>query len=109
VRVETPEARVGVPLRHQNRRAAVAAGTGGDEAELARRAVIRTRELVEAVGIPTTLQGFGVKADDLPALVRNGLNVTRLTKAFPIRGPHGAEARIVDDAEIDRLSGETAG
>lgn len=88
--------------------ARMAGETGDDEAALARRAVVRTRELVAEVGIPTTLAGFGVTADDLPALVRNGLNVTRLTKAFPIQPAGEAYARIVDDAFTGRLSGGTS-
>jgi alcohol dehydrogenase class IV len=73
------------------------------EAELARRAVVRARELVHAVGIPTTLSEFGVSEADLPALVDNGLAVTRLTKAFPLQPARPAYERIVENAYAGRL------
>lgn len=72
--------------------------TGADEADLARRAVAHTRDLVHAVGIPTTLRQFGVHEYDLAALVENGLGVTRLTKAFPIQPAANAYRTIVQNA-----------
>lgn len=76
----------------------------GNSAELARDAVVATRDLVAAVGIPTTLAGFGVKESDLPGLLENGLAVTRLTKAFPIQPAQEAYASIVRNAFEGRLS-----
>ena len=85
----------------------LAGATGENESALAREAVIRTRDLVARVGIPTTLQGFGVKESDLPALTRNGLGVSRLTKAFPIQPPDEVYQRIVVNAYHGILEAES--
>jgi alcohol dehydrogenase class IV len=86
--------------------ARLAGETGADPDALARRAVIRTRDLVADCGVPTTLAGFGVKESDLPDLIRNGLGVTRLTKAFPIQPADEAYARIVRNAYAGVLEAE---
>ncbi len=78
----------------------------GTDVDLARRAVVRVRELVGAVGIPTTLSGFGVTEADLPALVENGVAVARLTKAFPIQPAAPVYERIVHNAYAGRLDVE---
>ena len=83
--------------------ARLAGETSGDDATLARRAVERTRELVDLVGIPTTLPGFGVREDQIDLLARNGVAVARLTKAFPIQPADAAYARIVANAFRGRL------
>jgi alcohol dehydrogenase class IV len=72
--------------------------TGIDEADLAKRAVAHTRDLVAHVGIATTLKDFGVRESDLPGLVENGLGVARLTKAFPIQPAAEAYRIIVRNA-----------
>jgi len=74
---------------------------------LARRAVVRTRDLVAAVDIPTTLRGFGVGEEHLDELVDNGLGVVRLTKAFPIQPADAAYREIVHNAFHGRLNAET--
>lgn len=86
--------------------ARLAGESGASDAELARRAVVRVRELVSAVGIPDTLGGFGVTEADLPGLVANGLAVTRLTKAFPIQPAGPVYERIVQNAYAGRLDVE---
>ncbi|HEY9396698.1 MAG TPA: iron-containing alcohol dehydrogenase [Burkholderiales bacterium] len=72
--------------------------TGVDDADLAKRAIAHTRDLVGAVGVPTTLKGFGVQERDFPDLVKNGLSVTRLMKAFPIQPADDACRSIVENA-----------
>ncbi len=72
---------------------------------LAAQAPVRVRALVGAVGLPTTLAGFGVTIDRLDELVRDGLAVTRLAKAFPVPDVARAYASIVDNAFHGRLSG----
>lgn len=42
------------------------------------------RELVAAVGLPTTLRDCGIEQRDVDALVRDALDVARLAKAFPV-------------------------
>ncbi len=74
------------------------AGTGMREEQAARHAVVHTRELVESVGIPTTLKSFGVTERDLDTLVSDGLGVGRLTKAFPIQPPESTYRVIVRNA-----------
>lgn len=85
--------------------ARMAGETGTDEAALARRAVERTRDLVEMVGIPTTLPGFGVREDQIELLARNGVAVARLTKAFPIQPADAVYRRIVANAFSGTLGG----
>ena len=72
--------------------------TGVNDADLAKRAIAHTRDLVGAVGVPTTLKGFGVQERDFPDLVKNGLSVTRLMKAFPIQPADDACRSIVENA-----------
>jgi alcohol dehydrogenase class IV len=79
-----------------------------DQASMACSAVVRTRNLVGRVGIPTTLAGFGVTEDDLEGLIENGLGVARLTKAFPIQPPEAAYREIVTNAFHGRLRAEVA-
>lgn len=71
---------------------------GQTDDDIARKTVVHTRNLVGSVGIPTTLQGFGVTGDDLDLLVANGMGVTRLTKAFPIQPAEPAYRIIVRNA-----------
>jgi len=71
---------------------------GGDDADLAKRAVSHTRDLIASVGIPTTLKDFGVKESDLEEMAVNGLAVARLTKAYPIQPAADAYRSIVHNA-----------
>ncbi|HEX9172909.1 MAG TPA: iron-containing alcohol dehydrogenase [Telluria sp.] len=78
---------------------------GDDEAALARAAVARTRALVGALGIPTTLRQCGIEEGDLETLVQGGLGVARLTKAFPIQPAEQAYRAIVRNAYEGKLAG----
>jgi alcohol dehydrogenase len=69
------------------------------------QAGLLTRQLIERVGLRTTLPAFGVSADQLPALVQDALGVTRLAKAFPIQPPGAAYQRIVQRAYDGHLAG----
>lgn len=65
------------------------------------------RELVAAVGLPTTLQACGIGQGDIDALVRDALAVTRLAKAFPVPDVPARYAAIVRNAWAGTLSAET--
>ncbi|WP_449287773.1 iron-containing alcohol dehydrogenase [Marinobacter salarius] len=80
--------------------------TATDPDELARRLVIRTRNLVAQCGIPVSLAGFGVKESQLADLIKNGLAVRRLTKAFPIQPAEAVYERIVRNAFAGTLDAE---
>ncbi|KRB93556.1 iron-containing alcohol dehydrogenase [Noviherbaspirillum sp. Root189] len=77
--------------------------TAASQSELARKAVIATRDLVAQVGIPVTLKDFGVTKGDLAGLASNGLAVTRLVKAFPIQPPRQAFEAIVANAYAGKI------
>lgn len=62
------------------------------------------RDLVAAVGIPTTLEACGITRDDLDSLVRDALAVTRLAKAFPVPDVPARYAAIVRNAWAGSLS-----
>lgn len=79
--------------------------SGSDETDLARQAVLHTRDLIASVGIPTTLKDFGVTESDLEGLAENGLGVARLTKAFPIQPAAQAYRAIVRNAYKGMLDG----
>lgn len=87
--------------------ARLAGATAGSPVQLARQAPVRVRALVAQLGIAADLAGFGVTEDQLPILVRDGLAVTRLTKAFPGKSPELAYADIVKNAFIGKLSGDS--
>jgi alcohol dehydrogenase class IV len=80
--------------------------TATDPDELARRLVIRARNLVAECGVPVSLAEFGVKESQLPDLIKNGLAVTRLTKAFPIQPAEAVYERIVRNAFAGTLDAE---
>ncbi|MCO4860951.1 iron-containing alcohol dehydrogenase [Cupriavidus sp. WGlv3] len=65
------------------------------------------RELVAAVGLPTTLQACGIEQGDIDALVRDALAVTRLAKAFPVPDVPARYAAIVRNAWAGTLAAET--
>jgi alcohol dehydrogenase len=56
------------------------------------------RDLVGALGIATTLRQFGVAQQDLPALIKDALAVTRLAKAFPVKAVADTYASIIGHA-----------
>jgi len=72
--------------------------TESDPQARARAGVHATRELVRSLDIPVTLRGFGVKESDLEHIVRAGLQVTRLTKAYPIQPAEPRYRKIVNAA-----------
>ncbi|MCY1230462.1 hypothetical protein D9M72_428750 [compost metagenome] len=64
------------------------------------------RDLVGAVGLPTTLQACGIGPGDVDTLVREALGVTRLAKAFPVPDVPARYAAIVRHAWAGTLSAE---
>jgi alcohol dehydrogenase class IV len=80
------------------------AGLQGEQPALARGAVAHTRELVAALGIPTTLRACGIGEHQLDTLVQGGLGVARLTKAFPIQPAAAIYRSIVRNAYDGSLS-----
>lgn len=78
----------------------------GDARALARRAPLMVRELVQQLGIPTTLAGFGVEASQLEALARDALAVTRLAKAYPRGDAPEAYRAIIQAAYHGTLTGD---
>jgi len=85
--------------------ATMAGVRGTDQTALARAAAVRTRELVGALGIPTTLAAFGVGREDLGRLIADGLAITRLARAYPRQPPDSAYREIVERAYAGDLSG----
>ncbi|MER1939219.1 iron-containing alcohol dehydrogenase [Castellaniella sp. FW104-16D08] len=69
---------------------------------------VAVRDLVAALDLPTTLHDFGIAQEQLPRLIEDGLQVTRLAKAFPKADVKGAYTSIVHNAWAGVLSGETA-
>ncbi|NBW01498.1 MAG: iron-containing alcohol dehydrogenase [Betaproteobacteria bacterium] len=70
----------------------------------ARDAAALTRDLIAELGMPTDLKGFGIREHQLDQIIRDGLNVSRLAKAFPIQPPNAAYAEIVRNAYHGTLS-----
>lgn len=64
------------------------------------------RDLVQALGIPTTLQDCGIAQDDLDKLTSDALAVTRLAKAFPVPDMSARYAAIVRNAWAGTLAAE---
>lgn len=79
-------------------------GLGTLDAAQAGRAVPRqVKDWVEQLDIASDLHAFGVRASQLDALVRDGLAVTRLAKAFPVPDVAASYRRIVERAYEGRL------
>jgi alcohol dehydrogenase len=70
------------------------------------RLPVLVRDLVRDLGLPTTLQQCGIAQDDLAALVKDALGVTRLAKAFPVPDVPARYAAIVQHAWHGDLSAE---
>lgn len=59
---------------------------------------ILMRDMVAEVGIPPTLSEFGIQREQLPQLLEDALQVTRLASAFPVPDVPGAYQRIIERA-----------
>lgn len=82
-------------------------GLGAMTAAEASRAVpLRVREWVGQLGIATDLKAFGIAEAALETMVKDGLAVVRLAKAFPVADVPAAYRRIVLKAFAGRLSGD---
>jgi alcohol dehydrogenase class IV len=77
--------------------------TGSDEASAVRQLPVLIRDLVAQLGIPTTLEAFGITQEQLPALAIDALAVTRLAKAFPVADVPATYAEIVKRAWHGKL------
>lgn len=69
-----------------------------DDTQAVRQLPLVIRDLVAELGIPTTLEAFGVSETQLPALTDDALAVTRLARAFPVKDVADTYARIVRHA-----------
>ncbi|WP_454825196.1 iron-containing alcohol dehydrogenase [Paraburkholderia xenovorans] len=69
-----------------------------DHQQAIRELCHRIRSLIEAIGIPTTLEDLGIEKASLPLLINDALGVTRLAKAFPVPDTKAAYARILNNA-----------
>lgn len=67
------------------------------------------RSLIASVGLPTDLRRMQVSGDDLEGLVKAGMGVQRLTKAFPAADPAARYAAIVQAAYQGQLSAGESG
>lgn len=56
------------------------------------------RDIVAELGIPPTLEAFGIRREQLPGLLADALQVTRLASAFPVPDVPAAYGRIVERA-----------
>ena len=74
-----------------------------DEESAVRALPLLLRDLVAQLGIPTTLQAFGISRQQLPALTADALAVTRLANAFPVPDVAATYGRIVERAWDGRL------
>jgi alcohol dehydrogenase len=88
--------------------ARLAGAREADPQTLALQAPVLTRALVRRLGLAGDLVTFGVTEDQLPGLIADGLSVTRLAKAWPGDPADEAYARIVRNAFLGKLSGETS-
>lgn len=75
-----------------------------DEDAALRALPAAVRDLVARLGIPTDLDAFGVREQDLAALTEDAVAVTRLAKAFPVRDVAASYRAIVRQAFAGRLS-----
>ena len=75
-------------------------------AEASRAVPLRVREWVGQLGIATDLKAFGIAEAALETMVKDGLAVVRLAKAFPVADVPAAYRRIVLKAFAGRLSGD---
>ncbi|WP_076592674.1 iron-containing alcohol dehydrogenase [Herminiimonas arsenitoxidans] len=74
-----------------------------DQASALRQLPVLIRDLIGQLGIPTTLQAFGVGQEHLAGLTQDALAVTRLAKAFPVKDVPATYAHIIDAAWHGKL------
>lgn len=77
-----------------------------DEEQTLLRLPGHIRSLVGQLGIPTSLADFGINPEQLPRLLHDALQVTRLAKAFPVPDVDAAYARIIQNAYAGRLAAD---
>ncbi|PLQ00394.1 iron-containing alcohol dehydrogenase [Cupriavidus pauculus] len=77
-----------------------------DPEDAAAQLPVVMRDLVQALGIPTTLKACGIAQGDLDALTRDALAVTRLAKALPAPDVAARYAAIVRHAWAGTLTAE---
>jgi len=75
----------------------------GPSREAAHRAAKFVRDLIGAVGLPTSLSALGIQATDIGRIADAGVGVQRLTKAYPAKDPAQRYAGIVRAAFDGRL------
>lgn len=56
------------------------------------------RDIVAELGIPASFADFGIARDQLPGLLQDALQVTRLASAFPVPDVPAAYGRIIERA-----------
>jgi alcohol dehydrogenase len=77
------------------------------DADAALRAVpVAVRDMIGRMGIPTDLRAFGIREEDLDALVDDALGVTRLARAFPVPDVAQRYRQIVRSAFDGALAGK---
>lgn len=69
-----------------------------DEENVLRQLPRHIRDLVGQLGIPVSLEAFGIGKQQLPALTADALAVTRLAKAFPMKDVSASYTRIIQQA-----------
>jgi alcohol dehydrogenase len=69
-----------------------------DEESVLRQLPRHIRDLVGQLGIPVSLEAFGISKQQLPALTADALAVTRLARAFPVPDVAASYARIIEHA-----------
>ncbi|WP_454006767.1 iron-containing alcohol dehydrogenase [Alcaligenes sp. Marseille-Q7550] len=79
---------------------------GPDEAHTLLALPLRLRTLVEQLDIPSDLSGFGIRQEQLPRLLEDALQVTRLARAFPVPDCTDSYARIIRHAHAGILAGD---
>lgn len=81
-------------------------GIEGDDESVLLETPRRFRAIVAGLGIPDSLERFGIAREDVAALVDDALGVVRLAKAFPVADVPAAYAQIVDAAWNGRLAAD---
>ncbi|TFL14969.1 iron-containing alcohol dehydrogenase [Pusillimonas caeni] len=80
----------------------------GDEDAAVGKLPVLVRDIVAQLGIAPTLAEFGVERGQLPGLLEDALQVTRLASAFPVADVAEAYGRIIERAFEGRFLYERA-